>query len=252
MLNMKTNNRTHEPDSRGNDSYNTHPVAVRALLAVEPDVPDILWEASAGAGFIVEALKAAGKTVIATDLTRRKRGFPCVGGVDFLQQTEMPRRADHEHDYQAQGIFTNPPFKIADKYVAKCLELAPRAYLQLRVGYLAGLRWTDKRYFRAHCTRVHIFSPRLPMMHRKNYKGPKNENSALDLAWYVFERDGNSGMVNPGPRSNWLDWRDYATAEELADVKRRRREAAAAAKLLRIERDLGMGGKKLELADGYA
>jgi hypothetical protein len=219
MLTMATGNRVHNPDTRANDSYNTPAVAVRALLAVE-DVPHHLWEPCAGGGYIVSALRTAGHFVHASDLTRRQRSFECTGGVDFLKQKPDPER-------DAVAIFTNPPFKIAEEFVAKALELSPRVYVLLRVGFLAGLRWT-KRDFRLHCKHVHVFSPRLPMMHRKNHKGAKNENSAMDFAWYVFERDCNAGMAMPGPRSNWLDWRDYATAEEIADVKRRRREAARA------------------------
>jgi hypothetical protein len=225
MLNTSTGNRVHNPETRGNDSYNTHPVAVRALLAVE-QVPTMVWEPSAGGGFIVGALQDSGRTVIATDLTKRKRGFDCTGGVDFLAQTRM----------RGEAILTNPPFKICDKYVAKALELSPRCYLLLRVGYLAGLRWTNHLAFGKHCARVWVFTPRLPMMHRKNHKGSRNENSAMDFAWYVFERDElASASCRPGPHVSWLDWRDYATPDELADVKARRKAAAKAIKEAKLK-----------------
>ena len=215
MLNMNTGHRVHARAERANDSYNTPAVAVRALLAVE-DVPTHVWEPCAGGGYIVAALQAVGHRVVATDLIRRRRTFDCTGGVDFLEQTKMP--------LNTSCIFTNPAFKIADKCVAKALALAPQAYLLLRVGYLAGLRW---KRFRPHLVRVHVFSPRLPMMHRKNHKGKKNENSAMDFAWYVF--DGLAD-ADRDPQVCWLDWREHATAEELADVKRRRRLAAQQAK----------------------
>jgi hypothetical protein len=235
MLTMATGNRVHNPDTRANDSYNTPAVAVRALLAVE-DVPRTVWEPCAGGGYIVSALQDGGRRVVATDLTKRKRSFDCVGGVDFLKQTTMPCLDDDA--YPAQAIFTNPPFKIAEEFVAHALDIAPKVYVLLRVGFLAGLRW-KKRGFAKHCRRVHVFSPRLPMMHRKNHKGAKNENSAMDFAWYVFDVRGarqqimfdmraTRGFEPKGPEINWLDWRDYATAEEIADVKRRRREAARA------------------------
>jgi hypothetical protein len=52
---------------RGDDLYETPPVAVRALLAVE-SLPDTVWEPACGPGVIVGVLRDSGHRVYATDL----------------------------------------------------------------------------------------------------------------------------------------------------------------------------------------
>ena len=52
---------------RGDDLYETPPVAVTALLERET-LPSVVWEPACGPGAIVGVLRAAGHTVIATDL----------------------------------------------------------------------------------------------------------------------------------------------------------------------------------------
>jgi hypothetical protein len=52
---------------RGDDLYETPPVAVIALLEREA-LPSVVWEPACGPGAIVGPLRAAGHTVIATDL----------------------------------------------------------------------------------------------------------------------------------------------------------------------------------------
>jgi hypothetical protein len=52
---------------RGDDLYETPPVAVIALLEREA-LPSVVWEPACGRGAIVGLLRAGGHTVIATDL----------------------------------------------------------------------------------------------------------------------------------------------------------------------------------------
>ena len=52
---------------RGDDLYETPPVAVAALLKRET-LPPVVWEPACGPGAIVSVVRAAGHTVIATDL----------------------------------------------------------------------------------------------------------------------------------------------------------------------------------------
>jgi hypothetical protein len=52
---------------RGNDLYETPPVAVHALLKVEP-LPRVIWEPACGPGNIVNVLRSAGHRVYASDL----------------------------------------------------------------------------------------------------------------------------------------------------------------------------------------
>jgi len=160
---------------RGQDLYQTPPVAVEALLRTEK-LPYRIWEPAAGRGAIVNVLRAAGHDVIATDLI--DYGIPA-GARDFLLQFEPPSDCD--------TIVTNPPFKIANEFVAHALGLAPRVIMLLRLAFLESER---RRPILEGCglARVHVFRKRLPMMHRDGWEGRK-ANSGQGFAWFVWNRD---------------------------------------------------------------
>jgi hypothetical protein len=200
LLAMSTGNRVHPVTDRGHDLYETPAVATRSLLQVER-IPDVVWEPCCGPGAIVRELRAAGRTVIATDLI----DYGCPDSTsrrDFLMEREAP----------ASCIVTNPPFKLAEEFVAHALELAPEVYMLLRVAFLEGLRWQDRGFDR-HLARVHIFAPRLPMMHRAGWDGPINNSSAMPFGWFVFHRDARR-IGGVGPQVMWFNWRKELVEDE--------------------------------------
>lgn len=176
---------------RGDDLYETPPVAVQALLKVEP-VPMTVWEPACGPGSIVRELRASGRAVIATDLV----AYGCDDSAarqDFLMERSAPSGVP--------AIVTNPPFKLAEEFAAHANTLVPEVYMLLRLAFLEGLRWND-RGLADGLARVWIFAPRLPFMHRHNYEGPKNSNSGMPFAWFVWRRD------HEGPAQiDWINWR---------------------------------------------
>ena len=108
------------------DFYDTPPEAVHALLKVER-LPQRIWEPAAGIGNIVNALRTAGHEVIATDLNRR--GCPdCLDRIDFLFPFVVP-------PITADAIVTNPPFSLAEEFVATALERAPLVIMLLRLAF---------------------------------------------------------------------------------------------------------------------
>lgn len=191
LLNMSTGNRVHSIKDRGDDLYQTPPVAVRALLQVE-HVPDIVWEPCCGPGAIVNELRASGRTVIAHDLV--PWGCPdSAAGRDFLMEWESA----------APCVVTNPPFKLAEEFVEHAVKLCPEVYMLLRVAFLEGLRW--ERALAPHLARVHVFAPRLPMMHREGWDGPVNSNSGIAFGWFSFQRDW--ARKGGQPTINWVNWK---------------------------------------------
>src|SRR5215471_3384545 len=115
-------------DERRGDCYDTPPVAVHALLKVER-LPFLIWEPACGTGNIVKILRAAGHDVVATDLN--SRGCPdSLDRIDFL----LPCRFD------AQAIVTNPPFALAEKFVATALQRAPLVIMLLRLAFMESER----------------------------------------------------------------------------------------------------------------
>lgn len=170
-------------DERGDDLYETPPEATRAFLkAFGAWLPDVIWEPACGPGAIVRELRAVGHVVIASDLVDyRDRGLADqMSGVDFELERAMPGRA--------QAIVTNPPYKRADHFVLKALELAPKVAMLLRLAFIAnGLRVRGGALDGGTLKAVCPFRSRLPMMHRDGWDGPR-KGSQTDFAWFVWER----------------------------------------------------------------
>lgn len=194
LLDMTTGNRVHPVKERGHDLYETPAVAVRALLQCEC-IPLCVWEPACGPGAIVTELRESGRAVVAHDLV--DYGCPdSVAGRDFLMERTAPPGVP--------AIVTNPPFKLAEEFVEHAIGLVPEVYMLMRVAFLEGLRWQAKG-FSQHLARVHVFAPRLPMMHRHGWKGPVNSNSGMAFGWFAFQRDW--ARKGGKPTIEWINWK---------------------------------------------
>lgn len=160
---------------RKDDLYETPPVAVKALLKVE-EFRGNIWEPACGPGAIVDVLRKAGHTVIASDLV--DYGCPLsFARRDFLMEQEAP--------FGCLSIITNPPYKLGHKFAAHALKLVPKVAMLLRLAFLESERRTDILE-QGHLARVHVFRKRLPMMHRHGWTGNKT-NSNVPFAWFVWD-----------------------------------------------------------------
>lgn len=167
---------------RGDDLYETPAEATKALLIAE-NLPSHLWEPACGRGAIVNILRSEGHTVLASDLV--DYGDPThFYGRDFLLEQKAPDRCE--------AIVTNPPFKLANEFVAHALHLAPRVVMLLRLAFLESER-RRPILDNGHLARVHVFRNRLPMMHRsgRGTQLAKTNSSALAFAWFVWNRNHN-------------------------------------------------------------
>ena len=174
MLDHSCQVQRHVLRDRGDDLYETPAVAVEALLRVEA-LPHIIWEPACGPGAIVNVLREHGHHVIATDLV--DYGCPdSQSRIDFLM--EVPQLVG--------AIVTNPPFKLAEEFVAKALALCPRVIMLLRLAFLESER-RCAILDNGMLARVHVFRKRLPMMHRGGWQGRK-ANSGMAFAWFVWDR----------------------------------------------------------------
>lgn len=163
---------------RGNDLYETPPVAVHALLKAE-DIPSVVWEPACGPGSIVSVLRNAGRRVVATDLVDYSSQHQDHSGWDFLFERRCPAGV--------KAIVTNPPFKNANEFVAHALTLCPKVIMLLRLAFLESER-RSSILDGGTLARVHIFRKRLPMMHRHGWDGPKT-GSGMAFAWFVWDRN---------------------------------------------------------------
>jgi hypothetical protein len=190
MSALVTGNRRSLLSERGHDLYETPVVVTEALLKVE-NLPHRIWEPAAGRGAIVDVLRAHGHYVVAQDLVNY--GEPDQeSGRDFLFEQRAPDGIE--------CIVTNPPYKLADQFVAHALNLCPRVVMLLRLAFLESVRRTPI-LDTGHLARVHVFKRRAPMMHRDGWTGPR-VTSALAFAWFVFDRN------HSGPTTlHRVDWR---------------------------------------------
>lgn len=163
--------------------YPTPPEGTRALLAVESfDGP--IWECAAGAGDMARVLEAAGHEVVATDLV--DRGY-CRPRIDFLLEPSL----------MAPNVVTNPPFTLAEQFVAHAIQLgAAKVALLVRLHFLEGL--DRARFYAQHPPRrVWVFPWRLCITpdEVKDDRG----GGTIPYAWFVWER-GFTGR----PELGWL------------------------------------------------
>jgi hypothetical protein len=165
----------HTYDERGFDLYEKPAVAVEALLRVE-QIPHRIWEPAAGRGAIVRVLRDHGHAVIASDI-HNYGNLHFVS--DFLAQERLPAGCE--------AIVTNPPFRLAEEFVAHALELAPLVIMLLRLAFLESERRCRILEGRG-LARVHVFRKRLPMMHRDQWVGRK-ANSGMAFAFFVWDRN---------------------------------------------------------------
>ena len=101
------------------------------MLSVER-IPGCVWEPACGPGAIVRVLRAHGHHVVATDLVDYDLADQEESGWDFLLERQLP--------IGVEAIVTNPPFKLADAFVAHALDLCPKVIMLLRFAFLEGKR----------------------------------------------------------------------------------------------------------------
>src|SRR5262245_52811880 len=180
----------HSYAERGHDCYSTPPVAVEALLEVEA-LPYCIWEPCAGRGAITDVLRQHGHEVVATDLI--DYGIPNqLSGVDFLKTTAAPAGVT--------AIVTNPPYKLAEAFVAHAIGLVPLAIFLLRLSFLESRRRTQILEGGA-LARIWVFRNRIPNLHRHDWVGPRASN-AVPYAFYVFDRNHNGPITLD--RTSWM------------------------------------------------
>lgn len=177
-------------DREKDDFYPTPAPATRALLSAETFEGGI-WEPACGDGAISRILEAAGHTVVSTDLCDRGFGLP---RVDFLM----------EYRLLAPNVITNPPYKFAQEFVEKALDLgADKVAMLLRLAWLEGLARMEL-FKSTPLARVHVASKRLSMSRAGEDQG-NGGGSMIAFAWFVWDRS----YVGK-PTLDWFDWRDSA------------------------------------------
>ena len=168
----------HSLKSRENDDfYATDPKAVEELMSLEKFSSNII-EPACGEGHISKTLQAAGYNVISFDLVDRGFGK---GGVDFLTLDKTNVDAD---------IVTNPPYKLAQEFVEKAMNVVSSGHKVAMFLKLTFLETAKRReLFKKYPPKtVYVASQRLAYWPN----GKPTSQSMVCYAWFVWEK-GFSG-----------------------------------------------------------
>ena len=171
-----------EGERKKDDFYPTPPNATKALFDREKFDGDI-WECACGKGHMSEVIKEYGYDVISSDLI--DRGYGKVG-VDFL--TIEPKR-------KVGNIVTNPPFKFAQEFVEKALEVSEgKVAMLFKLAFLEGVK-RNEMFNRTPLRRVYVFSKRLNF----DFETREKSSPLMAFAWFVWEQ-GYEGK----PEIEWI------------------------------------------------
>lgn len=180
-------------ENREQDDFYPTPVeATKSLLALEQFGAQI-WEPACGDGAISRVLEEAGYFVHSADLVDRGYGD---ARVDFLL----------EHRLRAPQIITNPPFKLAEQFVDKCVTLGVEKWaFLLRLAWLEGV---GRKHLFTHTplARVLVSSRRLTMV-RAGDEDLRGNGGMVAFAWFVW--DQGCELRHP-PTLRFFDWMDHA------------------------------------------
>jgi hypothetical protein len=168
-----------DEERQNEDYYATDPKAIKLLLGLESFSKNI-WECACGEGHMSIVLQENGYNVKSTDLFDRGFGEH---GVDFLSMGNSEWDGD---------IITNPPYKYAQEFIEKALQIIPignKVAMFLKVQFLEGK--SRKSLFVLHPPKtVYISSSRIEC--GKN--GVFKNESAVAYAWFVWHK-GYSGTT---------------------------------------------------------
>lgn len=157
-----------------NDYYATEPKAVKLLLDEETFDTNI-WECACGELHISNVLNEYGYNVRNSDLIKRVEN---IEQLDFLQSTKKWHG----------DIITNPPYKYAQEFVEKSIDLIEdgnKVAMLLRLQFLEGKK--RKELFKKYPPKyVYVFSGRINCSKNGDFKTYKS--SALSYAWFVWEK----------------------------------------------------------------
>jgi hypothetical protein len=208
--------KTATKDERGDDLYETPVEAMRALLALESFSRNVL-EPSVGRGAILRPLEAAGYDVRISDAVDRgiaTKDGECQAVGDFCAM-----RGPSKLWFRGADIVTNPPYGIANAYIAHALrEFRPgKMAMLLNLNFLAGFDDPDRCFVMDENppSRIYVFTRRLPMMHRDGWDGPK-ASSQMNTAWFVWEMNDDGSYGQGYPEIIRIDWQAFQHAEPLA------------------------------------
>ncbi len=161
-----------------NDYYATSPKAMELLLEKEKFNKNI-WECASGGGHLSKVLKKNGYYVRCSDIVDRTGDTDIV---DFLT---------YEGTWNGD-IITNPPYKYAQEFVEKALDIIPegnKVAMYLKVTFLEGKK-RQKLFKKNPPKYVYVAAGRMGCAKNGEFSDMENEYEAgaIAFAWYIWEK----------------------------------------------------------------
>jgi hypothetical protein len=182
------------------DFYPTPLAVAKAALKLIPSLPYFICDPGAGTGIWGKAAKQlwADSEIAGYDV----RDLPCPDDYDYdwwFPKTDFLQLAGvDEHDL----VIGNPPYKFAEEFVRKSLQLVrPTGYVcfLLRLAFLEGQDRGSYLWKQYPPQSVHVLSAR-PSFITEGDKAGKTDSTAYAI--YIWQK-GWQGT----PTLGWLDWK---------------------------------------------
>jgi hypothetical protein len=174
-------------DREINDFYATPDIATKPLIEYlkvnYPDMhSDYIWEPACGKGHISKSLIDNGFNVLSTDII--DRGYrPGNYGNDYNFLNNKNKHTD-------MHIITNPPYKYAQEFVEKSIEIMEDGKLccmLLKLTFLEGNKRYDmfQKYPPKHLL---VFSNRINCALGGDFESTSKFGGAVAYGWYIWEK----------------------------------------------------------------
>lgn len=163
--------------------------AIDKLLEVE-EFHNEIWEPAVGGGHLAKRLTELGYDVFSSDIV--DRGYPNTHIIDFLDETYI---SEH-YPRIKRDIITKPPYKFAEAFVRRALEVVADSYkvaMFLKLTFLEGK--ARRKLFEEHPPKkVYVFSERIMCAKNDDFEKMKaGGGSAVAYIWLIFEKNPSGG-----------------------------------------------------------
>lgn len=167
-----------EEERQKEDYYATDPIAVELLLDLETFNKDV-WECACGEKHMSNVLEKRGFNVRSSDIIKR---CDDIEEYDFLNNENIEWKGD---------IITNPPYKYAEEFVYKALQIIPtgnKVAMFLRLQFLEGKK-RKQLFTNFPPSKVLISSSRIICAKNADFEKMKQGGgSAVAFAWIIWEK----------------------------------------------------------------
>lgn len=174
------------------DFYATDPKAMELFLELNKEynlgfnIETPIWECASGENHLANVLRANGYSVRTSDIVQR---LSTTELFDFLSEDNTQWNGD---------IITNPPFKYAQNFVEKSMDIledGKHLALFLKVQFLEG-RSRKKMFEKYPPKYIFVSSSRLLCAKNADFAGMiAGGGSAVAYAWYVWEKGYNGDTI---------------------------------------------------------